>query len=61
MLANYVINIQAVQEVEGMDLREVTTAIRAAYPEATPEEVLAEAADQAEAIYATQREERSVP
>ena len=61
MLANYVINIQAVQEVEGMDLLEVTTAIRAAYPEATPEEVLAEAADQAEAIYATQREERSVP
>jgi len=61
MLANYVINIQAVQEVEGVDLVEVTTAIRAAYPEATPEEVLAEAADQAEAIYATQREERSVP
>ena len=60
MLANYVINIQAVQEVEGMDLLEVTTAIRAAYPEATPEEVLAEAADQAEAIYATQRQERSV-
>jgi hypothetical protein len=58
MLANYVINLQAVQEVEGVDLLEVTTAIRAAYPEATPEEVLAEAADQAEAIYATQREER---
>jgi len=58
MLANYVINVQAVQEVEGVDLLEVTTAIRAAYPEATPEEVLAEAADQAEAIYATQREER---
>ena len=61
MLANYLINVQAVQEVEGVDLLEVTTAIRAAYPEATPEEVLAEAADQAEAIYATQREERSVP
>ena len=61
ILANYVINLQAVQEVEGVDLLEVTTAIRAAYPEATPEEVLAEAADQAEAIYATQREERSVP
>lgn len=61
MLANYIINVQAVQEVEGVDLLEVTTAIRAAYPEATPEEVLAEAADQAEAIYATQREERSVP
>ena len=61
MLANYVINVQAVQEVEGVDLLEVTTAIRAASPEATPEEVLAEAADQAEAIYATQREERSVP
>ncbi len=59
MLANYVINIQAVQEVEGVDLLEVTTAIRAAYPEATPEEVMAEAADQAEAIYATQRDERS--
>jgi predicted PurR-regulated permease PerM len=59
MLANYVINIQAVQEVEGVDLLEVTTAIRAAYPEATPEEVLAEAADQAEAIYATQRDERA--
>ena len=59
MLANYVINLQAVQEVEGVDLHEVTTAIRAAYPEATPEEVLAEAADQAEAIYATQREERA--
>jgi predicted PurR-regulated permease PerM len=58
ILANYVINVQAVQEVEGVDLVEVTTAIRAAYPEATPEEVLAEAADQAEAIYATQREER---
>jgi len=58
ILANYVINLQAVQEVEGVDLLEVTTAIRAAYPEATPEEVLAEAADQAEAIYATQREER---
>jgi len=61
MLANYVINIQAVQEVEGMDLLEVTTAIRAAYPEATPEEVLAEAADQAEAIYSNQREERGIP
>jgi len=58
ILANYVINLQAVQEVEGVDLTEVTTAIRAAYPEATPEEVLAEAADQAEAIYATQRDER---
>ena len=58
ILANYVINLQAVHEVEGVDLLEVTTAIRAAYPEATPEEVLAEAADQAEAIYATQREER---
>ena len=58
ILANYVINLQAVQEVEGVDLLEVTSAIRAAYPEATPEEVLAEAADQAEAIYATQREER---
>jgi predicted PurR-regulated permease PerM len=61
MLATYVINLQAIQEVEGVDLLEVTAAIRAAYPEATPEEVLAEAADQAEAIYATQREERSVP
>jgi predicted PurR-regulated permease PerM len=61
MLANYVINIQAVEEVEGVDLLEVTTAIRAAYPEATPEEVLAEAADQAEAIYATQRDERAAP
>jgi predicted PurR-regulated permease PerM len=59
MLANYVINLQAVQEVEGVDLLEVTTAIRIAYPEATPEEVLAEAADQAEAIYASQREERA--
>jgi hypothetical protein len=59
ILANYVINLQAVQEVEGVDLLEVTTAIRAAFPEATPEEVLAEAADQAEAIYATQRDERS--
>jgi predicted PurR-regulated permease PerM len=59
MLANYVINIQAIAEVEGVDLVEVTTAIRAAYPQATPEEVLAEAADQAEAIYASQREERS--
>lgn len=59
ILANYVINLQAVQEVEGVDLATVTTAIRAANPEATPEEVLAEAADQAEAIYATQREERS--
>jgi predicted PurR-regulated permease PerM len=58
ILANYVINLQAVQEVEGVDLAEVTTAIRAAYPEATPEEVLAEAADQAEVIYATQRDER---
>jgi predicted PurR-regulated permease PerM len=61
ILANYVINLQAVQEVEGVDLVTVTAAIRAAYPEATPEEVLAEAADQAEAIYATQREERSAP
>jgi hypothetical protein len=59
ILANYVINLQAVQEVEGVNLLEVTTAIRAAYPDATPEEVLAEAADQAEAIYATQREERA--
>ncbi len=59
ILANYFINLQAVQEVEGVDLGEVTAAIRAAYPEATPEEVLAEAADQAEAIYATQREERT--
>jgi predicted PurR-regulated permease PerM len=61
ILANYVINLQAVQEVEGVDLLEVTTAIRTAYPDATPEEVLAEAADQAEAIYATQREERIAP
>ena len=59
ILANYVINLQAVQEVEGVDLGTVTAAIRAAYPEATPEEVLAEAADQAEAIYATQRDERT--
>jgi predicted PurR-regulated permease PerM len=59
ILANYVINLQAVQEVEGVNLLEVTTAIRAAYPDATPEEVLAEAADQAEAIYATQRDERA--
>jgi predicted PurR-regulated permease PerM len=58
ILANYVINVQAVQEVEGVDLGTVTAAIRAAYPDATPEEVLAEAADQAEAIYATQRDER---
>jgi predicted PurR-regulated permease PerM len=61
ILANYVINLQAVHEVEGVDLLEVTTAIRAAYPEATPEEVLAEAADQAEAIYATQRDEKNAP
>jgi predicted PurR-regulated permease PerM len=61
ILANYVINVQAVQEVEGLDLVTVSAAIRAAYPEATPEEVLAEAADQAEAIYATQREERGAP
>lgn len=60
ILASYVINVQAVQEVEGVDLGTVTAAIRAAYPEATPEEVLAEAADQAEAIYATQREERII-
>jgi len=59
LLANYLINIQAVQEVEGVDLGTVTAAIRAAYPEATPEEVLSEAADQAEAIYATQRDERN--
>ena len=59
ILANYVINLQAVQEVEGVDFGTVAAAIRAAYPEATPEEVLAEAADQAEAIYATQREERA--
>jgi len=58
ILANYVINLQAVQEVEGVNLAEVTTAIRAAYPDATPEEVIAEAADQAEAIYAAQRDER---
>jgi predicted PurR-regulated permease PerM len=61
ILANYVINLQAVQEVEGVDLVTVTAAIRAADPEATPEEVLAEAADQAEAIYATQRDERTAP
>lgn len=60
ILASYVINVQAVQEVEGVDLGTVTAAIRAAYPEATPEEVLAEAADQAEAIYATQREEKII-
>ena len=42
ILASYVINVQAVQEVEGVDLGTVTAAIRAAYPEATPEEVLAE-------------------
>ncbi|HEX7591552.1 MAG TPA: AI-2E family transporter [Candidatus Limnocylindrales bacterium] len=59
ILANYVINLQAVQEVEGVNLLEVTTAIHAAYPDATPEEVLAEAADQAEAIYATQQDERT--
>ena len=58
ILASYVINMQAVQEVEGVDLGTVTAAIRVAYPDATPEEVLAEAADQAEAIYATQRDER---
>jgi predicted PurR-regulated permease PerM len=59
ILASYVINVQAVQEVEGVDLGTVTAAIRVAYPDATPEEVLAEAADQAEAIYATQRDERT--
>ena len=58
-MANYAINRAAVSEVEGVDIAEVVAAIRTADPEATPEEVMAEAADQAEAIYAAQREERS--
>jgi len=58
ILANYAINLQAIQEVEGVDLGEVVAAIHAADPDATPEEVIAEAADQAEAVYAAQREER---
>jgi predicted PurR-regulated permease PerM len=61
ILVNYTINLQAISEVEGMDLAEVAAAIRAADPEATPEEVMAEAANQAEAIYAAQREDRAGP
>jgi len=59
ILANYMINMQAISEVEGVDLATVVAAISAADPEATPEEVMAEAADQAEAIYEAQREERT--
>jgi predicted PurR-regulated permease PerM len=59
ILANYMINMQAISEVEGVDMAMVIAAISAADPEATPEEVMAEAADQAEAIYEIQREERA--
>jgi predicted PurR-regulated permease PerM len=61
ILANYAINLAAVSEVEGVDMAQVVAAISAADPEATPEEVMAEAADQAEAIYAAQQEEHTEP
>jgi predicted PurR-regulated permease PerM len=56
LLARYVVNRRAVDEVEGIDLEEVVAEVRAADPEISLDEAVAIAADQAEAIVAEQEE-----
>jgi len=59
IMANYFIDLRAVAEIEGVDLDTVVAEILAADPDATPEEVMSEAADQAEATLETSRQEQA--
>lgn len=52
LLARYVVNRRAVNEVEGIDLDEAVAEVRAADPDITLDEAVAIAADQAEALVA---------
>lgn len=52
LLARYVVNRRAVNEVEGIDLEEAVAEVRAADPDITLDEAVAIAADQAEALVA---------
>ncbi len=54
LLARYVVNRRAVNEVEGMNLEDTVAEIRAADPEIALDEAVALAADQAEAYLAEQ-------
>ncbi len=53
LLARYVINRRAVDEVEGINLEDTVAEVRAADPEMSLDEAVAIAADQAEAIAAS--------
>jgi len=59
IMANYFIDLRAISEIEEVDLDTVVADILAADPNATPEEVMAEAADQAEATLEASREEQA--
>jgi hypothetical protein len=50
LLARYVIDARAVNEVEGIELEAMVAAIQAEHPEVEVEEAVAIAADQAEAM-----------
>jgi predicted PurR-regulated permease PerM len=56
LLARYVVNRRAVDEVEGIDLEDTVAEVRAADPDISLDEAVAIAADQAEAIAAGQDE-----
>ncbi len=56
LLVRYLVNRQAVNEVEGISLEDTLAEVRAADPEMTLDEAVAIAADQAEAIKADQAE-----
>jgi hypothetical protein len=61
IMANYFIDLRAVAEIEGVDLDTVVAQIMKTDPDATPEEVMSEAADQAEATLEASREKESHP
>lgn len=54
LLLRYLIDIRAVNEVEGIDLDEVVAQIQAEHPDVEVEEAVAIAADRAEAMLAAQ-------
>ncbi len=56
LLARYLVNRRAVEEVEGIDLEDAVAAVRAADPDIPLDEAVAIAAEQAEAIAASQSE-----
>ncbi|HEX7472219.1 MAG TPA: AI-2E family transporter [Candidatus Limnocylindrales bacterium] len=61
LLARYVVNRRAVDEVEGIDLEDTVAEVRAADPDISLDEAVAIAADKAEAIAADQEEEALHP